>query len=133
MFESEMKGEGGSILMNPGWILYTVTDVLRGTSKAGNPQFIITIEEPNTGSVDTVYAIDVKGKRWILKQFLAACKLGEDKDGKITWCEEDVIGMTVEAKNVPEKNEYTNRDGEKISEMKNKIQGFRVTDKKATV
>jgi len=133
MFESEVKGEGGSVLLPEGWIKYMVTDITYGTAKSGNPMYTLTIEEPKSGSVDTVYMIDVKGKRWMLKQFLAACKLAEDKDGKINWCEEDVIGTTVEAKNVPEENTYVNKSGETIKEMRNKINGFRVAKGKATV
>jgi len=133
MFESDMKGEGGSILMDAGWIEYMVTDVSYGTAKSGNPMFTLTIENPDTGSVETVYMIDVKGKRWMLKQFLAACNIKENKDGKIEWCEEDVIGLSIEGKNTPEKNEFVNKSGEKVSEMRNKINGFRAMKGKATV
>jgi len=133
MFETETKGEGGSVLLDGGWHTYRVTDITYGTAKSGNPMFTLTIEEPVSGSVDTVYMIDVKGKRWMLKQFLAACKLNEDKDGKVNWCEEDVIGESVEVKNVPEENTYVNKSGETIKEMRNKINGFRVAKAKATV
>lgn len=134
MFETELKGEGGSILLPEGWNVHVVSGIEQATSKtSGNPMFILTIEEPNSGSVDTVYMTDVKGKRWLLKQFLTACGVKENADGKVEWCEEDVIGCSVEAKNVPEPNEYVNKAGETIKEMRNKINGFRKAEVKATV
>jgi hypothetical protein len=134
MFETELKGEGGSVLLPAGWNTHIVTGIEQATSKtSGNPMFILTIEEPNSGSVDTVYMTDVKGKRWLLKQFLAACGVEEDAESKVKWCEEDVVGCSIEAKNVPEPNEYVTKAGETIKEMRNKINGFRKTEVKATV
>ena len=133
MFETELKGEGGSILLPEGWTVYSVRDIIYGTAKSGNPMFTLTIEEPETGSVDTVYMIDVKGKRWLLKQFLAACGIQEGADGKTSWCEEDVINCSIDCKNQPEDNTFTNRAGETITEKRNKINGFRKATAKATV
>lgn len=103
------------------------------TSKSGNEMFAITLEHPSSGSVDTVYAITTKGKRWILKQFLAACGIVEAEDGNYKWCEEDVLGCSVEAYNVPEDNEFTRRDGTVVKEKRNKINGFRKATVKASV
>ena len=134
MYEQDMRGEGGSILMEPGWITYRVMDIVPQVSKtSGNNMFVVTLEEPNVGSVDVVYMVDVKGKRWLLKQFLAACNVKEDANGKMNWCEEDVIGCSIEAKNVPEPNTYINKAGETITEKRNKINGFRAAQEKATV
>jgi hypothetical protein len=69
----------------------------------------------------------------MLKQFLAACGVEEGADGKVNWAEEDVIGKSVEAKNVPEENTFVNKQGETIKEMRNKINGFRKATAKATV
>ena len=133
MFETNVKGEGGSQLLPEGWNTFLVREIVYGTAKSGNPMFTLTLEEPETGSVDNVYMIDVKGKRWLLKQFLAACGIQEDKDGNVKWCEEDVIGMSIDGKNQPENNEYMNKAGETIKEKRNKINGFRKATAKATV
>jgi hypothetical protein len=77
--------------------------------------------------------IDVKGKRWMLKQFLTACDVKEDVNGRVNWAEEDVIGRSIDAKNVPEENSYVNKQGETIKEMRNKINGFKKATAKATV
>ena len=133
MYEHDMRGEGGSVLIAPGWNVHLVTDIVPETAKSGNEMFVITLEHPDSGSVDKVYAITQKGKRWLLKQFLAACGIEEDKDGTYKWCEEDVIGCSIEAYNKPEPNEFTRRDGTVVKETRNKINGFRKTREKATV
>jgi len=133
MYEHDMRGEGESILIEEGWNTHLITNIIPAKSKAGNDMFIITLEHPDSGSVDEVYAITTKGKRWILKQLLAACGIQEGKDGIYHWCEEDVIGCSVEANNKPEPNEFTRRDGTVVKEMRNKINGFRASKGKATV
>lgn len=134
MFESNLKGEGGSILLKAGWNLHRVIDITYGEAKStGNPMYTLTLEEPITGSIDIVYMVDVKSKRWMLKQFLTACNLQEDTQGDLKWTEEDVIGCSIEACNVPEKNSYINRDNETITEMRNKLQGIRKSQIKATI
>jgi len=133
MYEHDMRGEGGSILIAPGWNTHLVTNVEQQTSKAGNEMFVITLDHPDSGSVDVVHAITTKGKRWLLKQFLGACGIEEDDKGVYKWVEDDVVGCSVEAYNKPEPNEFTRRDGTVVKEMRNRINGFRKAGAKATV
>ena len=133
MYSDDMRGEGERVLLEEGWHTFRVTDIKAQTSKSGNEMFKITLEQPDTGAMEDVYAVRTKGKRWLLKQFLTACGIEEDKNGAYNWCEEDVLGASVEGKNVPEPNEYINKAGETIKEMRNKINGFKKAMVKATV
>ena len=132
-YVTELKGEGGSVLIDAGWNTHLITDIVSETSSKGNPMFVMTIEEPNSGSVDKVYMVDVKGKRFMLKQLLAACGVKEDENGNVEWSEEDIVGQSIECRNVPEENEFTRKDGTTVKELRNKIQGIRRASSKATV
>ena len=133
-YSTDLRGEGGSLLIPEGWNIHMITDIVGQVSKSsGNPMYVMTIEEPNSGSVDVVYMVDVKGKRFMLKQLLAACGVQENKDGVVEWSEEDVVGKSIECRNVPEDNEFTRKDGTVVKEKRNKIQGIRRVTGKATV
>jgi len=133
MYEYDMKGEGERILLPDGWHLFQVADMQLGKSKAGNDMFIVTLDHPETGAAEDVYMITAKGKRWKLKGFLKACGVQEDEQGKFKFEPQDLVGLTVEGCNKQEPNEYTNREGEVIKEMRNNLTKFRATLEKATL
>jgi len=130
----DLSGEGRSVLLPDGWNVVRVVDVSVGESKSGNEMYIIVTEEPTSGSVDKTYAITTKGKAWFFRSFVAACGFVEDENGiykDVT--PEACIGMSVEAQNKAEPNEFTRRDGEVVKEMRNKFVLFRPAMEKATL
>lgn len=132
-YSYEMNGEGGRVLLSDGWHNFMVVAMELTTSKSGNEMFKVTIEQPETGAVEDVYCITAKGKRWALKQLLSAVGIEGDVNGVYHFDIPDVVGKSVEAKNVQEDNVYINRDGDEVKEKRNKIQGFRKATTKATV
>jgi hypothetical protein len=130
----DMRGEGQSVLLPDGWQKVLVVDCKIETSKNGNEMYVITTDHPETGSTDITYAVTKKGKRWLLKSFLGACGFQKDEKGiykDVT--PEACIGITVEAQNKAEDNEFTTRDGETIVEKRNKFVLFRASKEKATL
>ena len=132
--DMDFKGEGTSVLIPQGWHAVQVVNVEYGLSKKNsNEMWTITIEEPNSGSVDVVYAVLTKGKRWVAKSFIEACNFVKDADGIYHVEPEECIGITVEALNIPEQNDFVRKDGTKVVEMRNKFIKFRAAEMKATV
>ena len=130
----DMKGEGNSVLLPEGWHSVLVTDIEASTSKQGNEMYVITTEHPETGSVDTMYAITTKGKRWFLKSFLDAVGVQKDDEGIYKNVQMlSYVGQTVEVFNQPELNSFINRQGENVNETRNKFTKFRAAGEKATI
>ena len=127
MYEYDMDGEGRSILMEEGWHYFTINNMVEETSKQGNEMFVVSLYCPINESVDTVYMVTAKGKRWLLKSLLKACGIPRDEKGVYKFESNDLIGLAVEGRNQPEPNEYINREGETIKEMRNRIVDFRET------
>lgn len=130
----DMSGEGNSVLLPGGWHTVRVSDIEATISKQGNEMYKITTEHPETGSVDIMYAITTKGKRWFLKSFLDAVGIKKDEEGIY----KDVqmlsyVGQTVEIFNQPELNAFINRQGENVNETRNKFTKFRAAGEKATI
>jgi len=132
-FEYPMNGEGERVLLPEGWHLFQVIEMELTTSKQGNEMFKVTLEEPISGAVEEVYCVTTRKKRFMLKQLLAAVGIEGDKDGIYHFDIPDVVGKSVEARNIPEDNVYINRQGDEISEKRNKIQGFRKAKIKAMI
>lgn len=131
MYEYDMTGEGERILLPEGKNLFSVAKMEAQKSKKGNDMFVVTLDHPETGASEDVYMITEKGKRWKLKGFLAAC--GVDTKGTCKFDPADLVGLTVVGINKHEPNEYTNRDGEVIKEMRNNITKFEKSTEKATL
>jgi len=130
----DLSGEGRSVLIPDGWNVVRVVDVTVGQSKSGNEMWTVVTEEPNSGSVDKTYAITTKGKAWVFRSFVAACGFKKDEQGvykNVT--PEACIGISVDAQNKPEPNEFTRRDGEVVKEMRNKFVLFRKATAPATL
>jgi hypothetical protein len=133
MYEFDMKGEGERVLLDNGWHLFYVSSMVPETSKQGNEMFVVTLEQPETGAVEPVYMITTRKKRWLLKSFLSACGVVPDGNGIFKFDPVQCVGMSVMGRNSQEPNEYTNRDGEPVKEMRNKIVEFKETEEKATI
>jgi len=131
----DFTGVGTSILIDDGWYPVLITDITIKTSSKGNEMWVITTEEPLSGSVDKTYAPTKKPKNWVLLSLLKACGFKKDPETKLY---KDVtpdvcIGMTVEAQNKTEENNFIRRNGEEVKEMRNKFVLFRPATEKATL
>ena len=131
--DMDFAGEGQSVLLPSGWIAVQVRNVEYTMSKSNNEMWVITTEEPESGSVNVVYAVLTKGKRWLVKSFIEACNFVKDADGIYHVEPEECVGLTVEALNVPEENKFVRRDGTEVVEMRNRFTKFRAAEMKATV
>lgn len=130
----DLRGTGTSILMPEGWNTVLVVDISIETSSKGNEMWVVSTEEPLTGSVDKTYAVTKKSTGWVFSSFLKACGYARNAQGIYENIEpEHCIGMSVEAQNKPEPNEFTRRDGEVVKEMRNKFVLFRAAKEKATL
>ncbi len=112
-------------LLDKGWRQFTIKTCIEETSKAGNPMFIITLLDNETQYIDTIYAISTQGKRWVLKNLLAACGVAAAKDGVYKWEITDILNKEVEGLVGHEPNEYINRAGDKVNTTQHKIIEFK--------
>jgi hypothetical protein len=131
--DMDFKGEGQSVLLPSGWTEVMVTNVSYEMSKSNNEMWVITAEEPESGSCDVTYAVLTKGKRWLMKSFVEACNFVKDADGVYHVEPSECVGLTVEALNQPEENKFVRRDGTEVVEMRNRFTKFRAAENKATV
>jgi len=130
----DLRGTGISVLLPDGWHTVFVVDISIETSSNGNEMWVITTEEPKSGSVDKTYAVTNKKTGWVFSSFLKACGHTRNAQGIYENIEpEPLVGMSVSAQNKPEPNEYTRRDGEVVKEMRNKFVLFRAATEKATL
>lgn len=100
---------------------FTITACEEQTSKAGNQMFMFTMTDEETRQEDEVYAIATPGKRWFLKQILAACGVPASEDGVYDWDIKDVIGKEVQGLVMHQKEKWVNREGEEVESVKSKI------------
>lgn len=99
-----------------------VVGVMYGTAKSsGNPQFVFSIKDQLTNSMDNFYALDVQGKRGNLKMMLDACGVKADDTGNYTWDNPDVVGQKIICDIVHEPNDWVNKKGETIHGKQHKI------------
>lgn len=130
----DLRGTGTNVLMPEGWNTVLVVDVTIETSKQGNEMWVIVTEHPETGSVDKTYAVTNKKTGWVFSSFLKACGYKRNAQGIYENVEPiNCIEISVDAQNKPEPNEFINRDGETVKEMRNKFVLFRKASEKATL
>lgn len=108
-------------LLPEGWRTFKFLGVKQGTSKSGNPMFIFLIRDEETQYEESVYAIDVEGKRGFLKMILSACGVSENSEGSFDWDESSVAGKSFQGLVEQEDNEYINREGETIRGKQHRI------------
>lgn len=101
-----------------------VTSMELGTSKAGNPQFITSIEDVLTSISMNLYLVNVSGKRWTLKSLLDSVEVPKNSEGEHNWSEEDVIGKKVIAIVEHYSEPWINKDGVEVMSNKAKVREF---------
>ena len=99
------KEKRPSQLLPAGHRVVTVTEMIFGTSKKGNPQFITSIEDVETKKSMLLYLVSVPGKMWKLKSFLDALGLKPDFDT------DQVIGKRITAIVEHKQEPWINQDG----------------------
>ena len=123
-YQMNMSGEKEPTkrkLLDEGEHIFDIISCEPSVSKSGNDMFIIELKHEVTGYVDKVYPIAVEGKRWFLKQILAACGLDAAKDGVYDWSPTDIIGKKVKGIVEHEDNEWINRQGETVKMKQHRI------------
>ena len=96
----------------------TISECEESESKAGNQMFIIGFKDDETGYITDVYAVAEKGKRWFLKQVLAAGGANCE-----SWDIPDILEKRVSCKVMHEDNEWINREGDTVKTKQHKIVG----------
>jgi len=112
-------------LLDKGWRKFTVKTCTEEQSKAGNDMFIITLLDQETDYIDTIYLISTEGKRWALKNLLAACGVAAAADGVYKWDIADIINKEVSGLIGHEPNEYINRSGDTVKTTQHRIIEFK--------
>lgn len=123
-YRHDMSGEKApkrKVCLPKGWRRFKIETVEEAKSKQGNDMFIFTLTDLETLSEHDVYAIATQGKRWFLKNILAACNVEAAQDGVYDWDKEDVIGQLIQGFVEHEPNEWTDRKGQLHTDMQSKI------------
>lgn len=128
-YQDDMKDEKKPATILPeGLRLVRVTEMLSGVSKAGNKQFVTTIEDIKTRESMQVWLVAEPKKRWLLKSLLAAVGAPASADGVYDWSTTDVIGKVVVAQVKHFKEPWVNREGNEVLLDKCKVSEFLVPD-----
>lgn len=127
---SEEKKPVIKMLLPAGWRVFDIVNCSEEVfSSKGNLQYITTLADLKTGYEDTIYLVNVKGKRWVLKSICEASGVDRDEQGKFLFeppAAPPIKGKRVLGFVVHEPNEYTNRNNEKIKTIQHKIVEFKV-------
>ena len=121
--ESEKKA-----LLPEGWRQFKIHACEEQTSSKGNPMFKFTFFDMELGQEKDVYAIAVQGKRWFLKQILAACGVAAAEDGVYEWDIPDVLEKVMSGRVEHFDDEWINREGKTILTKKDKIAEIQEAD-----
>ncbi len=121
MSMAEEKKPKRKVLLPEGWRRFTIVACVEKTSKKGNPMFVFTFHDIETGYDDDVFAIAEQGKRWFLKAILTAVECPAGKDGMYEWdipmvLNKDIMGLVEH-----EENTYINREGNEVSGIQHRI------------
>ncbi len=123
-YQMDMNGEKKpriKKLLPAGWRTFDITNIRQEQSKKGNDMFVFDFTDTETGYVDEVYAVSTQGKRWFLKEILAACNCPAAADGVYDWSDEDVLNKRVLGLVEHEPNDWINRQGETVHDTQHKI------------
>ena len=125
---SQEKEPTGQTVFTEGWHEFIVTAMKDEVSKAGNEMFVITLTEKDEGGTLDLYAVAVKGKRWILKLFLDACGVKQDSEGIFDWDIEDCLGKVVRGRIQNHDENWIDRENKPRTTEKSKITHFESGD-----
>lgn len=101
-----------------------ITEMIKGISKAGNNQFVTTVEDCQTRESMQVWLVAEPKKRWMLKSLLVAVKAPAGADGIYDWSLSDVIGKKVIANIKHYSEPWINKEGNEIMLPKCKVSEF---------
>lgn len=113
-YDMDMNGEDKVTFEMPdGWHTFEVVKLEEKTSKQGNQMFMAKVVSAQDYGIGTdVYLVAEKGKRWFLKQLLAACGCESDGEGHFLWDLPDVEGKTIQGRvEHQQESEWTDRKG----------------------
>lgn len=100
-------------------------------SKKGNPQYIIGILDIQTWYVTDIYAINVPGKRWILKSICEACNVPVNSEGKFLFEPPEpppIAGKDIMFFVEHEDNTWIDREGQERKDKQHKITDFKAIE-----
>lgn len=130
MYKDDMTNDRGKWLPEEGYHNLEIITMKEGTSKQGNPKYIIgfaSADDPTNGLQQDL--TNIQGKRWLLRQLLEAAGIEpkKNKEGKeiYTWDISDIEGKTVSAKIIHDKTPFIGRDGNEVIIPKSKIIEFK--------
>lgn len=121
---SEEKEVKRRMLLPEGNRPFIIHSCIESTSKSGNPMIVFTLIDKETKSEDKVYAVAVKGKRFLLKQILTACGIPAGQDGIYEFEINDLLNKEVMGEVIHEENEWINRAGETVKTKQHRIVEF---------
>lgn len=128
-YKDDMSGEKKPVVLLPeGLRAVRITEMIKGLSKAGNNQFVTTIEDTKTRESMQVWLVAEPKKRWLLKSLLVAVKASAGEDGVYDWSTTDVIGKTVIANVKHYKEDWINKEGNTVKLDKCKVSEFLVKE-----
>jgi len=113
-----------------GFVDVEIVKMIEGTSKTGNPKYIIdfaSAEAPSDGLQQDL--TNIPGKRWLLRQLLEACGIEptENEEGRkiYNWDIPDVEGKTVTARVEHEPNDWVDRNNTEHHDKRAKFVEFK--------
>lgn len=128
-YKHDMSGEKEKKELIPeGWRKFEIYGCEEYTSKAGKPTFKLQILDSELGQDEEIYATAVKGKRWFLKQILAACGVAAAQDGVYEWDIPDILDKVIMGKVVHYPDTWINRSNQTITTTKWKIAEVRAPE-----
>jgi hypothetical protein len=132
-YQSDMSSEKRPPSLLPeGNRLVEITEMIPDVSKNGNQMMTTLLTDVATKKSMTVWLVNEKGKRWLLKTLLVSCGLPAGQDGIYDWSPRDVLGKKVVAVVEHFTQPWINREGESVQQEKAKVLEFLVAEKDAT-
>jgi len=129
MYDHDMNGEDRITFEIPdGWHDFEIVKLEEQTSSKGNQMFVAKVVSADDATIGTdVYLVAEKGKRWFLKQLLAACGCEPDGKGHFVWDIPEIEGKTVQGRiEHKQEDDWIDRKGEtRKGAMKAKIVEFK--------
>ena len=117
-------------LLPEGWRKFVINSAEAKISKQGNEMFVVNIGDVKTGYTEDIYLVATQGKRWLLKELLAACGITRGSDDKYSWDIPDILTKEIAGLVEHEPNEYINRNGETVKTTIHRINSFDLVNNK---
>lgn len=112
-------------LLPEGWRIFKILNGREQVSKSDNEMIVFSLEDELNESIDEVYCVLQKGKRWTLKSILTAAGIERNSDGNFKWDISDLVGKRILGLVAHEPNEFINRKGETIKGTQHRLVDFK--------